>query len=42
MAAMTGMIPRRGDVVHILQGSRLCADREIRRFRVRRADPLPG
>jgi len=32
---MTGLIPRRGDVVHILRGaSRLFADSEIRRFRV--------
>jgi hypothetical protein len=43
MVAMTGVIPRRGDVVHILQGSsRLFADSEIRRFRVWRAEPLPG
>lgn len=43
MTAMTGLIPRHGDVVHILQGaSRLFTDREIRRFRVWRADPLPG
>ncbi|BCJ32533.1 hypothetical protein Athai_00360 [Actinocatenispora thailandica] len=43
MVAMTGVIPRPGDVVHILQGaSWLFADREIRRFRVWRAEALPG
>ena len=40
---MTGVIPRRGDVVHILRGaSRLFADREIRRFRVWRAESVLG
>ncbi|WP_203965193.1 hypothetical protein [Actinocatenispora thailandica] len=32
---MTGVIPRRGDVVHILRGASVrFADAEVRRFRV--------
>lgn len=42
MAAMTGVIPKPGDVVRILPAAaRAFTDRGVDRFRVLHADPIP-